>query len=315
MSEQSGSELASDIQGLARFLSDDPVEESQDEELASDTEPDESDTQDESEDTEQEKSEEEAAEETAPRTYKVPIKGDDGQDTEVEVSEDELVKGYQRQADYTRKTQEFARKEHEVTTALTNKYNEFRDHYLHEAEAAKQAVLQLAGLKSQQELAEMAHSDPAGWVAEQQRQQYIAQVLNSMDQKIQAELEQANQQRQAQEQRQYVEMYQQSWSALQSNGIDRDGLRKIYADVSKSYGIPESRLLGIMDANAVLVMRDAIAYRNIQSKAKETAKVAKEAPRLPNKQNTPQQTRKSQALDQKFSSGRAKLNDLAAFLR
>lgn len=316
MSEQSTTELAGNIQGLADFLSEDPIEESHEEELASDTEPEEeSDTQDESEQTEQDESEEDAAEEAAPRTYKVHVKGDDGQDAEVEVSEDELLKGYMRQSHFTRETQALSKREQEVTAALTNKFTEFRDYYLQEAEAAKQAVLQLAGLKSQDELAIMAQNDPAGWVAEQQRQQYIAQILNGLDQKMRGERDQAMQQQQAQEQRQHAAAYKQSWSDLQSKGIDRDALAKIYADVSKAYDIPEQQLLANMDAKAVFVMRDAIAYRNLQNKAKETAKVAKEAPRLPNKQNAPQQTRKSQALDQKFKSGKAKLNDLAAFLR
>lgn len=315
MSEQSITELAGDIQGLAEFLGDDPVEESPDEELASDTETDEdADNQDESEETEQDEPEEDAADEPAPRTYKVKVPGEDGTDTEIEVPDDELVKGYQRQADYTRKTQELAKKEHEVTTALTNKFTEIRDHYLQEAEAAKRAVLQIAGLKSPDELAAMAVNDPAGWVAEQQRQQYVSQIFNGLDQKISAERNQAMQQQQAQQQRQHAEMYQRSWEALQREGINRDSLAKIYADVSKTYGIPESSLREVMDANSVLVMRDAIAYRNIKSQAKAATKAPSGTPKLPNKQNAPQQTRKSQAIDQKFKSGKAKLNDLAAFL-
>lgn len=316
MSEQSGSELATGIQGLANFLGEEPIEDSQDEELASDTETDEeSDTQDESEEAEQDESEEDATEETAPRTFKVHVRGEDGNDTEVEVPEDELVKGYQRQADYTRKTQELSHREAEVTKALAQKHTEYRDYYLNQAEAAKQAIVQIAGIKSPQELYQLAQDDPAGWVAEKQRQEYLSQFIGQIDQQIHATRQQAEQEAKSSQMAMDRELFQKSWETLQREGIDRDKLGKLYDDTAKTYGIPKERLLTIMDAQSVMVMRDAIAYRNLQSKAKETAKVAKDAPRLPNKQNTPQQTRKSQAMDAKFKSGKAKLNDLAAFLR
>ena len=315
MSEQSGTELATGIQGLADFLGDTPIEESPDEELASDTEPEESDNQDESEDTEQDESEDDAAEETAPRTFKVHIHGEDGNDTEVEVHEEELVKGYQRQADYTRKTQELSQRESEVTQALAQKHSEYRDYYLHHAEAAKQAIVQIAGIKSPQELYQLSLDDPAGCVAEKQRQEYLSQVLNGMDQQINATRQQAMQESEAQQKQAHKEAADRAWSTLQREGIDRNKLTQIYADFAKEFGYQEQELLSNMDARAVLAMRELLEYRALKAKSKSTAKVAKDAPRIPNKRNTPQQTRKDQALDAKFKSGRAKLNDLAAFLR
>lgn len=317
MSEQAASALDNGIHGLAELLMDTPEEESNEQEEAASTEPEEdTDTQDEEANDEQEDSEEDAAEEPTPvATYKVTVKGEDGADTEVEVSTDELVKGYQRQADYTRKAQELSRREHEVTTMLTQKFTETREHYLQQAEAAKAAVLQIAGIKSQQELAEMAMNDPAGWVAEQQRQQYIGQILSQMDQAIVGERQRAASEQQSAYQQAYQSMYQHSWETLQKEGIDRDKLSGMYQEATKAYKFSDQELREVLDARQVLVLRDALAYRALQSKAKETTKKAQEAPRLPQKQTQPQQTRKDKALEQKFSSGRAKLNDLAAFLR
>ena len=108
---------AGGLDDLAAFLTDTPetepenedegAEESiqEDTEDAADDQPEESD-----EEGDEPKSEEEEPDETPKpdRKIAVTIKGDDGEDTTTEVSEEELVKGYTRQADYTRKTQELA---------------------------------------------------------------------------------------------------------------------------------------------------------------------------------------------------------------
>lgn len=55
------------------------------------------------ESAEQQNADDEPAQPQTPKTWKVPVSGE-----EVEVTEDELVKGYSRTADYTRKTQALA---------------------------------------------------------------------------------------------------------------------------------------------------------------------------------------------------------------
>ena len=58
-----------------------------------------------------------------------------------------------------------------------------------------------------------------------------------------------------------------------------------------------------------------MAYRELKDKAPEVTKKAQNAPRLPNKQASAAQERQRKELDNRFKSGRAKLADLAAFLR
>ena len=101
------------LSDLASFLSDTPDVESEleDEEALTDDSTAEGDTDDEDtdgqEESEDEESDDEDAEDTPAldRKLKVTVKGEDGTEQEIEVDESELVKGYQRQADYTRKTQ------------------------------------------------------------------------------------------------------------------------------------------------------------------------------------------------------------------
>ena len=71
----------------------DEAEEAEEEDAADDT--------DESEESEEQEAKDEEIEETA--LYTVRVNGED-----VEVTEDELVRGYSRQSDYTKKTQELA---------------------------------------------------------------------------------------------------------------------------------------------------------------------------------------------------------------
>src|SRR4051812_2545212 len=66
----------------------------------------------------------EDAEPTSDVKYKVTVKGEDGADTAIEVDQKELIAGYQRHADYTRKAMELSSREREVTQAVATKLQE-----------------------------------------------------------------------------------------------------------------------------------------------------------------------------------------------
>lgn len=312
------------LSDLASFLGDTPDAESPDEDMEhdesddstaeGDTEAEESDGQEESED---EESDDEEAEDTpAPeRKLKVTVKGDDGTDQEIEVDESEVVKGYQRQADYTRKTQELAQREHQAVEILKAKHDEFARDYLSKAEASRAAIVQLAGLKGEEEMALLAQSDPAAWVAENQRRQSIVAVVGHLDQQIMAE-RQAIEQRQAEAiQQARTEMFQKSWAELQKDGIDREKLAKAYSDVSKAYGFSGDELAQVLDHRQVRVMLDALAYRQLKAQKPAVQKKVEAAPKLPQKATPTVKDRKTQQLEGRFKGGRAKLNDLASYLR
>lgn len=311
------------LSDLASFLSDTPELESEQEENEeiSDESTAEGDTDEEDtdgqEDSEDEESEEEDAEDTpAPeRKLKVTVKGDDGTEQEIEVDESELVKGYQRQADYTRKTQELSQREHQAVEILKAKHDEFAQEYLTKAEASRAAIVQLAGLRSAEEMAQLAQTDPAAWVAENQRQQSIYGVLSQLDQQIAAERQAIEQRQQQQIQQARAEMFQRSWAELQKDGIDRDRLAKAYQDVSKTYGFTQEELGQVLDHRQVRVMLDALAYRQLKEQKPAVQKKVSEAPKLPSKANPTPQSRKNVQLEKRFQGGRAKLNDLAAYLR
>ena len=87
----------------------DEAEEAEEEDAADDT--------DESEESEEQEAEDEEIEETA--LYTVRVNGED-----VEVTEDELVRGYSRQSDYTKKTQELAEYRKQLDNGAQHLQNE-----------------------------------------------------------------------------------------------------------------------------------------------------------------------------------------------
>lgn len=315
------------LSDLASFIGDTPETESPEVDEAEtsdelteefDTSDEESDGQEESDDgSDEEMSDEEEADDTpAPeRKVKVTVKGDDGTDQELEVDESELVKSYMRQSDYTRKTQELSQRESQAVELLTGKYQQFQQDFLAKAEASRAAIVQLAGIRSENEMAQLAQTDPAAWVAENQRQQSIYAVLNQMDQQISQERQRMQAQQEQMIQQQRAELYQKSWAELQKDGVDRDRLAKAYESASKTYGFSQEELGTILDHRQVRVMLDALAYRELKAQKPQVQQKVSAAPKMPNKSTTTAQRKADQQLEAKFRNGRAKLNDLASFLR
>ena len=302
------------IDDVAQFLVDNPEADIEEEEQNSEeSEEDNSEGEQEdaaSDDDSDEEESEQPEKKPSGLKFKVPVKGEDGSDTSIEVDEKELIAGYQRHADYTRKTQELANREREVTQQVAQKLEEGRSHYMQQAQLARAAVLQLAGLRTPQELAQLAQTDPSQWVVEQQRAQAVHGFLAQLEQGMTAEQQQAQTKQQEDLQREVSR----AWGVLGQNGIDKPKLIGIYEKVSSSYGIPKEMLESLVNPQAVLVMRDALAFRELKQKKAEVVKKASEAPKLPQRQSVPKNEQRAQKLDRKFASGKAKLSDLAAYL-
>lgn len=304
------------IDDLAQFLVDTPEADSDptpEEEGQPSDEPEEDNSEEQTEDTADDEDEpsEEAEKPPSGLKFKVPVKGEDGAESTIEVDEKELIAGYQRHADYTRKTMELGDKEREITQVVAQKLEQGQSYYMQQAQLARNAVLQLAGLRSPQEMAQLAQADPAQWVQEQQRQAAVHGVLAQLEQGMQREQQQTAAQRQAQMQQEISR----AWGTLGQKGIDRPKLVKIYESVAKGYGIPAERLAAVTDPALVLVMADAAAYRELKEKKAAVVKKATEAPKLPaQRQSVPRNEQADKRLNAKFASGKAKLTDLARYL-
>ena len=308
---------------LASFLSESPETDSIDEENEAETVDESTGEADTEEFTNDEQDidpdapdEGEDADEPAPVekiTFKV--KGEDGKEETIEASTEDLAKSYMRQQDYTKKTQALAERESEAVKFLTQKHEEIRSQYLSQAELSRAAIVQMAGIKTEDEMANLANSDPAAWVAENQRQRQINSYLNGLNQQIEGEKQQAKAQADQRARQQIKQQFDTAWQELSKDGIDKPKLQKIYSDVSSKYGFSNEELANVYDHRLVRALRDAAAYQALKAQKPAVMQKAQNAPRMPSKQAAPAQVRRDQAIEQKFKSGRAKLNDLAAFLR
>ena len=304
------------LDDLASFLSDTPEEESTEEIEASQADDSTADGDTEAEaNNEQDDDDSQESEEPAPVakiTFKV--KGEDGTEETVEASTEELAASYLRQKDYTKKTQALAARESEAVNFLKTKHDEIRNQYLSQAEVTRAALVQMAGIKTGEEMAQLAHSDPAAWVAENQRQQSVTAYLNQLDKQINGERQRAAQEAEAYRAQSLQKQFQQTWEVLEKEKIDKPALAKIYEGVNKTYGFTPEELGNVYDHRLVRMMRDAQAYQALKAQKADVTRKVSDAPRMPQRQMK-QPTRLDASLENKFKSGRAKLNDLAAYLR
>lgn len=254
-------------------------------------------------------SEEQPDDQTSARKFKVTVKGEDGADQDIEVDEPELIKGYQRQSDYTRGMQGLAQREREAVQLVSTKLNEGRQFYLEQAQLARAAVLQLAGLKSPAEMAQLAASDQGAWVQEKQREEAVMSVVNALEQGVRRERQNAAAEAETHRNRSVAE----NWQKLSAQGIDQPKLIKVFETVSAKYGFKPEEFKGATDSRLILLMRDAAAYHALKDKKPEIQQKAQS--KLPAaKQPVPKNERLNKEINQRFRGGRAKVDDLAAFI-
>jgi hypothetical protein len=319
--EQSALE-SNDLAGLADFLDEQPEMDSIDEDEAESADEtisdgDTVDEADDGQDIDPDEPDGESEDEPTPTETKITfkVKNADGQEETVEATTEEIAKSYMRQKDYTAKTTALAQRESEAVEFLKTKHDEVRSHYLQQAEVTRAAVVQMAGIKTEAEMAQLANTDPASWVAESQRQKAIATYLSQLDQQINGEKQAAQQEMTQRQMQQKQQAYQKAWTELSQDGIDKPKLADIYAKTTKLYGFSSEELSEVYDARMVRVLKDAAAFRELQSQKKAVTQKVQDAPKLQSRKPAPAQERQSQALENKFKGGRAKLNDLAAYLR
>jgi len=303
------------LDDLASFLEDKPIDGPDEQEDDATPQEDSQEEPDEAEsavDESEAEATEEEAEDQPSATFKVTVKGEDGADQTLDVDQKELIAGYQRQRDYTVKTQALAERERQAFEVVTQEIEKSRAHYMQQAQLAHMAVRELAGMRSDEEMAVLAQTDPSLWVQEQQRAAAVRTRLQQIQQGVQSEQAQA-QQMQAQQRQQ---LFSKAWDVLQEKGIDKPKLAGIYQEASKRYGFGEQEFANVYDPRIVLALRDAVAYRALHDKKPAVQQKAQAAPKLPaTKQPVARSETKIKQLETRFArKGGAKLDDLAAYL-
>ena len=233
--------------------------------------------QEEAEETSEEvEGEEEEAEEEAPRDEKFIVKVDG---KEIEVPKEELIRGYQREADYTRKTQKLA----EERKLVESEFQQVRG----EREQYAQVLGQL-----QNKLREFEPPEPdwnrlevenpteyaRQWTSHQRRQQ----------QKFAVQAEQARLQQlyQVESQKQIQNVLAQETAVLKEKIPEWNSPEKAKAEgralleYGQNLGFTEQELNSISDSRALLALHKAWKYDQMMSKRPEFQAKIKKAPKM-----------------------------------
>jgi len=235
---------------------DSPVLETETEDTEEESEVDTEESEIETDEVEEEEQEEEQPEDY----YAVKIDGE-----EFEVTLDELQSGYQRQKDYTKKTQSLAedRKAVEAKTAQLDKLNEdfMRQatlaNELLERDLKKFELVDWAGLKE---------TDPVGYVQKQIEVQETRQQQTALKQKAQ-EVYEHNQQVKQQDRAQELELQRKealklfpSWSSTEKATANQNEI----IEYARSIGYVDTELANIVQAKDLLILDKARKYDSLQ---------------------------------------------------
>ena len=222
----------------------------------------------------QETDEVEYEEEPKPR-YKVKASGE-----EVEVELDELIKGYQQGADYTKKSQALAEQRKAIEAE-----RQHLEYVKQERQAYAQKLQALDSFLSQQNqgvnLDVLKETDPIGYavaVAEQsQREKQLAVVRN--------EQQRLAQQQQSEHQASLQNHLRQESEKLTSlipelATPQGDAVRKQIRDYAKSIGWTDQELSQLYDSRAVVTLYNGMKYQQLQKSKPEVNKKLQAAPKM-----------------------------------
>jgi hypothetical protein len=224
----------------------------------------------------QEEEEREEVEAAEPELYKVVIDGE-----EVEVSLDELQKGYSRQSDYTRKTQQLAQQRKEAE-ALQQDYAQRVQQLNQFAQNLQQQpdIPEPAWTADPQAWERLRHEDPVQFVLEKDAardRQLARQERQQQMQYLQSEQQQLQQQQFAQHldtQRQQLNELIPAWADREVAKAEKAELRKWASD---AYGLTEQDLSQAYDARLVKILYDAWSANKTTSQAKQSLKKSPES--------------------------------------
>jgi hypothetical protein len=221
-----------------------------------------------------EEQETEQVEET-PR-YRIKAAGE-----EVEVTLDDLIKGYQQGRDYTQKTQTLAeqRKAVEAEKAAVEQAKTLRDQYAQRLQMIEQVLSQQ---DSQEDLNALKESDPIGFavkVAEQQQRQQQLYAIQAERQRL-AIAQQTEQQQRLQ---QVVTEEQQKLAQAIPEFADPEkgaAVRNEIRSYAKQVGFTDEDLAQVYDSRAVLTLWKAAQYDKLVKGKPEVTKRVTEAPKM-----------------------------------
>ena len=239
----------------------------------------------------------EQEEDTQPtKTFRVRVGNE-----EVEVTEEELLSGYSRTADYTKKTQALAetRKAVEAEKAAIEEAKQLRQTYAERL----QAIEQILGKEvAQENLDELKETDPIGYaikVAERTEKEKQLMAIKAEQQRIamqqQAEQQQAIQAHLAQAQTQLKQMIPDF-----ADEVKAEVLKKDIRAYAKSVGWTDDDIAQIIDPRAVKSLYDGMMYQKLVANKGAATKKVQNAPKVIKAGTSTPRDSESEAIKKQF---------------
>lgn len=228
------------------------------------------------EDMEDDTQEYEEPEEEPTPTYRVKV----GKE-EVEVPLDELLKGYSRTADYTKKTQEVAeaRKAVESERQKIDEASRLRDQYAERLSVIEQMLNQT---EKAEDLSALKETDPIGYAVRVAEQAEREKQLTA----VRAERQRLAQQQQA-EQSERLKAHLASEAAKLRDAIPEisdevkgEVVKREIREFAKSIGFSDQELAQVYDSRAVLTLYKAMQYDKLQKGKPQVTKKVNAAPKM-----------------------------------
>lgn len=254
------------------------TEETQDEPLEEDVLEEETEVEEESEEEELDEDEEEEVEEV----YSVKVDGE-----EMEVGLDELVKGYSRQSDYTRKTQELASERNKMVEMQQQWANE-----ISQTQAERQQYIETLGQFAETSASGLAQfqnidwenlrqTDPISFITKREEmreaQENIQKINSEREQALQAQEAQLQQARQMAVQEEYKRLVEAvpEWADSEK----RTKLASELTSYASDQGFTQEELKELIDHRSMIVLMKAQKYDALQ-KSDVKAKKLKNKPKV-----------------------------------
>lgn len=270
-----------------------------DEDEDSEEDPDEGQTDDEDEESEGDESEDQSEPVAEDAVVFVDEAGNP-------VTAKEARLGYLRQADYTRKTQDLSQKTGQTMEARERAIGEIQK-VTEALEDVEVVMAQMAGSPPDPRLREQNPGEYAAQVADWQQRQQVIQAIRQRRSQEATKLEQMQKAQMddilAQERQKLVERLPE-WSDPQTRQQELD---KIANHFMSEYGYTQEELGSVYDHRAMVVMRKAMLYDQLQAQGSKTLKDPPKGKIQKSKSRPkPKGTKRSRAADGRFQRDRSK---------
>jgi hypothetical protein len=225
------------------------------------------------EESEDELSEEVQEEVQEPQRFRVKVDNE-----ELEVDLDELIKGYSRTSDYTKKTQNLAEQRKAVESERTkiDEAAKLRDTYAQRLQVIEQMLTQPT-----EDLTALKDNDPVGYaikVAENMEREKQLQAVRAERESVQARQVAENQERLKSHIAQEAERLRSAIPDF-SDEVKGEVIRKEIRDYAKSVGWSDQELSQVYDHRAVLTLYRAMQFDKLQKSKPAVQKRVAEAPK------------------------------------